>query len=98
VTAPLVEEALKKAAVAWVSVGDGPALALWCLPLEGSLVVVCGPGEQSAPGLAETATATVRLRGDTGGVIVRVRGDRGSGSIRTARTGPRWRRSWPPSG
>jgi hypothetical protein len=53
-----------------VSIGDGPALALWCLPLEGSLVVVCGPGEQSAPGLAEAATATVRLRGDTGGLIV----------------------------
>jgi hypothetical protein len=70
VTAPLVEEAVKKAAVAWLSVGDGPALALWCLPLEGSLLVVSGPGEQSAPGLAEAATATVRLRGDTGGLIV----------------------------
>jgi hypothetical protein len=70
VTAPLVEEAVKKAAVAWVSVGDGPALPLWCLPLEGSLLVVSGPGEQSAPGLAEAATATVRLRGDTGGLIV----------------------------
>ena len=70
VTAPLVEEAVKKAAVAWVSVGDGPALALWCLPLEGSLLVVSGPGEQSAPGLTEAATATVRLRGDTGGLIV----------------------------
>jgi hypothetical protein len=70
VTEPLVEEALKKAAVAWVSVSDGPALGLWCLPLDGSLVLVVGPGEQSAPGLAEAATATVRLRGDTGGLIV----------------------------
>jgi hypothetical protein len=70
VTAPLVEEAIKKAAVAWVSVGDGPALGLWCLPLDGTLVVVFGPGEQSAPGLAEATTATVRLRGDTGGLIV----------------------------
>jgi hypothetical protein len=70
VTAALVEEAIKKAAVAWVSVGDGPALGLWCLPLDGSLLLVCGPGEQSAPGLAEAATATVRLRGDTGGLIV----------------------------
>ena len=70
VTAPLVEEAVKKAAVAWVSVGDGPSLALWCLPLDGSLLVVSGPGEQSAPGLAEAATATVRLRSDTGGLIV----------------------------
>jgi hypothetical protein len=70
VTAALVEEAIKKAAVAWVSVSDGPALGLWCLPLDGSLVLVCGPGEQSAPGLAEATTATVRLRGDTGGLIV----------------------------
>jgi hypothetical protein len=70
VTEPLVEEALKKAAVAWVSVSDGPALGLWCLPLDGRLVLVVGPGEQSAPGLAEAATATVRLRGDTGGLIV----------------------------
>jgi hypothetical protein len=70
VTAPLVEEAIKKAAVAWVSVGDGPALPLWCLPLEGNLIVVCGPGEQSAPDLVKAATATVRLRGDTGGLIV----------------------------
>ena len=69
-TSSLVEEAVKKASVAWISVGDGPALALWCMPLDGSLVVVSGPGEQAAPGLAEAATATVRLRGDTGGLIV----------------------------
>ncbi|MEH0828649.1 hypothetical protein V6U88_08320 [Micromonospora sp. CPCC 205739] len=67
---PLVDEAMKKAAVAWVSVGDGPALALWCVPLEGSLFVVSGPGEQSAPGLAEAAEARVTLRGDHGGRIV----------------------------
>jgi hypothetical protein len=70
VTSPLLDEALKKAALAWISVGDGPALALWCLPLEGSLIVVSGPGEQFAPGLAEAARATVRLRGDNGGLIV----------------------------
>jgi len=70
VAAPVVDEAIKKAAVAWVAVGDGPALALWCLPLEGSLIVLSGPGEQAAPGLADAATATVRLRGDTGGLIV----------------------------
>jgi hypothetical protein len=70
VIAPLVEEAIKKAAVAWVSVGEGAAHALWCLPIEEGLAVVCGPGEQNAPGLAEAATATVRLRGDTGGLIV----------------------------
>jgi hypothetical protein len=70
VTAPVVDEAIKKAAVAWIAAGDGPALGLWCMPLEGSLVVVSGPGEQGAPGLAEAQTATVRLRGDTGGLIV----------------------------
>jgi hypothetical protein len=51
----VVDEAIKKAAVAWVAVGDGPALGLWCMPLDGALVVVSGP---------------VRLRGDTGGLIV----------------------------
>jgi len=66
----VLDEAMKKAALAWVSVGDGPALALWCMPLEGSLIVVSGPGEQFAPGLAETTRATVRLRGDNGGLIV----------------------------
>jgi hypothetical protein len=70
VTAPLVDEAIKKAAVAWIAVGDRPALGLWCMPLEGSLIVVSGPGEQSAPGLGEASRAMVRLRGDTGGLIV----------------------------
>ena len=69
-TLPVVDEAIKKAAVAWVTVADGPALALWCMPLEGSLYVVSGPGEQSAPGLAEATGATVHLRGDHGGRIV----------------------------
>ncbi|GAB3144244.1 hypothetical protein GCM10027290_22140 [Micromonospora sonneratiae] len=69
-TSPLVEEAMKKAAVAWVAVGDSPALALWCVPIDGALHIVSGPGEQSAPGLAETSTAAVTLRGDHGGQIV----------------------------
>jgi hypothetical protein len=55
---PLVEEAAKKAAVAWLAVpGAGPAYLVWCAWLGGSLLVVSGPGEQSAPGLAEAATA-----------------------------------------
>nr|WP_230417021.1 hypothetical protein [Micromonospora tarapacensis] len=61
---------MKKASVAWVAVGGGPSLALWCVPLEGVLFVVSGPGEQSAPGLAETDEAQVTLRGDHGGRIV----------------------------
>jgi hypothetical protein len=70
VTSAVLDEAIKKAALAWVAVGDGPAQGLWCLPLDGSLIFVTGPGEQFAPGLAEATQATVRLRGDTGGLIV----------------------------
>lgn len=66
----VLEEAIKKAAIAWISVADGPAYALWCMPAEASLVVVSGPGEQFAAGLAEAQRATVRLRGDHGGLIV----------------------------
>jgi hypothetical protein len=70
VTSAVLDEAVKKAALAWVSVGDGPALGLWCMPLEGSLIVVTGPGEQFAPDLPGASRATVRLRGDNGGLIV----------------------------
>jgi hypothetical protein len=70
VSAGVLEEAIKKAAIAWISVDDGPAHALWCMPVEASLAVVSGPGEQFAPGLAEAQRATVRLRGDHGGLIV----------------------------
>ena len=69
-TSAVLDEAIKKAALAWVSVGDGPALGLWCMPLDGSLIFVTGPGEQFAPGLADATRATARLRGDTGGLIV----------------------------
>ncbi|TCB99970.1 hypothetical protein E0H26_03770 [Micromonospora zingiberis] len=61
---------MKKASVAWIAVAGGPALALWCVPLEGALFVVSGPGEQAAPGLAEADEAQVTLRGDHGGRIV----------------------------
>ncbi|MFC4020758.1 hypothetical protein ACFOW4_22830 [Micromonospora sp. GCM10011542] len=61
---------MKKAAVAWVSVSGGPALALWCAPLDSALYVVSGPGEQAAPGLADASEAQVSLRGDHGGRIV----------------------------
>jgi hypothetical protein len=70
VTSPVVDEAIKKAAIAWIAVGDGPSLGLWCMPLDGALIVVSGPGEQSAPGLGEASRAGVRLRGDNGGLIV----------------------------
>lgn len=67
---PVVEEAIKKTAVAWVSVDDGPAYAVWCLPLDGALYVINGRGEQAAPGLALARAAAVTLRGDHGGRIV----------------------------
>jgi hypothetical protein len=70
VTTAVLDEAMKKAALAWISVRDTPALGLWCMPLEGSLIVVSGPGEQFAPGLADATQAVVRLRGDNGGLIV----------------------------
>jgi hypothetical protein len=70
VTSAVLEEALKKATLTWVSVGDRPALGLWCMPLEGSLIVVTGPGEQFAPDLPGAQRATVRLRGDNGALIV----------------------------
>ena len=69
-TTELVAEAIKKAAIAWINIPDGPPLGLWVMPLDGTLVLVCGPGEQAAPGLAEAAHASVRLRGDNGGLIV----------------------------
>jgi hypothetical protein len=70
VTTELVAEAIKKAGIAWINVPGGPALGLWVMPLDGSLIVVCGPGEQAAPGLAEAERASVRLRGDNGALIV----------------------------
>jgi len=70
VTTELVAEAIKKAGIAWINVPDGPALGLWVMPLDGSLIVVCGPGEQAAPGLADAPRAEVRLRGDNGALIV----------------------------
>jgi hypothetical protein len=71
---PLVEEAAKKAAVAWVGFGAGPAYCVWVMPLEGRLYLITGPGEQSVPGIAEAmirgTDASVTLRGDHGGSIV----------------------------
>lgn len=69
-TSAVVAEAIKKAAVVWVSAGGAPAVALWCVPSEGSLLLVTGAGEQPAPFLADAATATVTMRGDHGGHIV----------------------------
>jgi hypothetical protein len=70
-THPLIEEAAKKAAVAWLLVpGAEPAYPVWCAWLSGSLFVVSGDGEQTAPGLAGSPSAQVNLRGDHGGRVV----------------------------
>lgn len=66
----LIEEATKKAAIAWVAVDGEPARLLWCLADSGALCLVTGPGEQSAPGLTPAAPAWVTLRGDHGGRVV----------------------------
>jgi hypothetical protein len=67
---PLVVEAMKKAAIAWLTVGELPAYAVWCLWVDDALYVVSGPDEQPAPGLARASVATVTARGDHGGRIV----------------------------
>lgn len=66
----LIEEAAKKAAVAWVRVDGEPAFLVWTAWLNGALYVVTGDGEQGAPGLATAGTSEVSLRGDHGGRIV----------------------------
>ncbi len=66
---PLVEEAMKKAAIVWLSTGGRP-YGVWCLWIDGALYVVSGPGEQPAPGLPEATDALVSARGDHGGRIL----------------------------
>ena len=60
VTHPLIEEAAKRAAVAWVTVGSAPARLVWCMSAEGSLWIVTGDGEQELPGI-KTATEWARV-------------------------------------
>jgi len=68
---PLVDEATKKAAVAWLTIpGGATGVAVWCLRIEDSLYVVSGPGEQPAPGLASAEACAVSVRGEHGGRIV----------------------------
>jgi hypothetical protein len=67
---PLVSEAMKKAAIAWLTVGDHRSYPVWCLWLDDALLVVSGPGEQPAPGLAGADAADVTARGDHGGRVV----------------------------
>lgn len=66
----LIAEAMKKAAVAWLSVADRAPYPVWCLWFDEALLVVSGPAEQPAPGLAQASSAAVTARGDHGGRIV----------------------------
>jgi hypothetical protein len=62
---PLIEEAAKKTAVAWL----GGRVA-WCTWLDGALYTVGGPGEQDLGHLDGAEQIEVTLRGDHGGRIV----------------------------
>jgi hypothetical protein len=66
----LVAEAMRKAAIAWIGTDGKPPYPIWCLWIDDALYVVSGGDEQPAPGLTETATATVSARGDHDGRIV----------------------------
>lgn len=80
----LIEEAMKKAAVAWITVAGQGAYPIWCLWSDGALYLVTGDGEQPAPGLeraaAEHADVTVTARGDHD-VLVTARGDHGGAIV-----------------
>jgi hypothetical protein len=72
---PLIAEAAKKAAVAWLTVpGGGQAYPVWGLWANDTLHVVTGQGEQATPGLAEAAEGSEPVRvtmiGDHGGRVV----------------------------
>lgn len=72
-TAPapeLLAEAVKKAAVAWISCGGADPRPVWVVPIDGRLYTVVGPREQPDPGLSRDRTPLVTLRGDHGGAIV----------------------------
>jgi hypothetical protein len=66
----LVSEAMRKAAVAWLTVSGRRPYPVWCHWIEDALYVVSGAGEQTAAGLTRAGTVTVTARGDHGGAIV----------------------------
>lgn len=68
---PLVVQAMRKAAVVWLSqLPGGRTAAVWCAWLDGALYVVSGAGEQAAPGLSAAGWCVVTGRGDNGARIV----------------------------
>ncbi|WP_035857519.1 hypothetical protein [Cryptosporangium arvum] len=66
----LIGEAMKKAAVGWLTVGDQPATVAWLTWIDGAAYVVHGGPEQPLPGLADATRVTVSVRGEHGGRIV----------------------------
>jgi len=68
---PLVEEAMRGAAVAWLEVPGQPGpYPVWCQWFDGALYLARGGDEQPAPGLDRAGTVQVSARGDHGGTIV----------------------------
>jgi hypothetical protein len=67
---PLVEESMKKAAIAWLTVAERSPYPVWCLWVDGALYLVSGADEQPTPGLDGAGTALVSARGDHGGRVV----------------------------
>ena len=67
---PLIAEAMKKAAVGWLTVGARPATAAWLAWIDDAAYVVHGGSEQPVPGLADTRECAVSVRGEHGGRIV----------------------------
>src|SRR5690348_10934424 len=67
----LVEEAAKRAGVAWVTPDAHPTRPAWFVWRDRAALLVTGPGEQVLPGLTQAAGATVVFRAkDTGGLLV----------------------------
>jgi hypothetical protein len=63
----VLDEALKKATVAWVEVPgeggtNGKAVPVWYGVLDGRVYVLTGGSEQRVPGLAETGQVVLRAR------------------------------------
>lgn len=70
--AALIEEACKRSAVIWIDAGDGAERMAWHIWRDGAVYLVCGPGEQQLPGLAEARVAQVVVRSkDSGGRLLR---------------------------
>lgn len=67
---PFVTEALRKAAIIWVQVPPGRAVAAWTVWHDGAAYVVSGEGEQPAPGLAEATACRVSVRSAENGARI----------------------------